>query len=444
MAVARDAKARAKRIDLAYFQKPHRFRRWKGILSVVAPALAAAWIAAMALKRDERIYTSGPMSPRHAMLETRCESCHTSPWAERYTNPAEWQDRLDRACLVCHDAPVHHDVVAGFTRGPKGHETSARCSLCHLEHKDLPRLAEVRDRHCVACHADLPAAGSEPHAAACPVGSKHEIQRKIAGFADGHPEFALVAKKIPDPTAVAFNHAVHLHPDTSLKKELLQSQLAKLPGRRGVEKAADGSLALGCSSCHRPTPTGESMAPLHYETHCRDCHALKLKDQKVPHEAPDVVRDFLRSRLSKEGKGGDALAEQVTEAEIPLYTSDPDGCMKCHKTDLGADFPASPPVVARTGLRRGPPGQDGEPRRWFVHSFFSHETHRELRCLECHAGADTSRLTADLLLPSQALCLKCHSPAGGVPDGCSTCHVFHDRSRARAGEGPLRIRDVSK
>jgi hypothetical protein len=163
-----------------------------------------------------------------------------------------------------------------------------------------------------------------------------------------------------------------------------------------------------------------------------------------PTWGPEELRDFLRSRLSKGGKGGDALSEQVTEAEIPLYTSDPDGCMKCHKTDLGADFPASPPVVARTGLRRGPPGEEGQPRHWFVHSFFNHNTHRELRCLECHAQAETSRLTADLLLPSQALCLKCHSPSGGVPYACVTCHLFHDKSRLRTAEGSLRIQEVSK
>lgn len=444
MALHRDAKARAKRIDLAYFKRPHRFRRWKGILSIAAPLAAAVWIAAMAVARDERIYNSGPMSARHAMLETRCASCHQSPWAERYTDPAGWQDRLDRACLVCHDAPVHHANASGFLRGPRGHETSARCSECHVEHRELPRLAEVRDRRCVSCHADLQRTGLEAHPAACPVGATHAVQDRIAGFADGHPEFALIARKMPDPSQVSFNHAVHLHPETVLKRDLLQSQLLKLSARRGVEKGAGGEFSLGCSFCHLPGAAGASMGPVHYESHCMDCHALKFRDQKVPHETPDVVRDFLRSRLSKEGKGGEALAELVTEAEIPLYSSDPDGCMKCHKSDLGADFPASVPVVARTGLRRGPAGRENEPRRWFQHSFFSHESHRELRCLECHAGAEASRKTADLLLPSQGICLKCHSPAGGVPHACVTCHLFHDRSRERTSEGALRIREVVK
>jgi len=101
-------------------------------------------------------------------------------------------------------------------------------------------------------------------------------------------------------------------------------------------------------------------------------------------------------------------------------------------------------VVTPTGLRRGPPGQDGAPRRWFLHSTLNHETHRELRCLECHAGAGDSKKTSDLLMPSQAVCQKCHSEAGGVSYTCVTCHRFHDRTKERAAEGRLLIPDVVK
>lgn len=439
MALLRDTKARAKRIDLSYFRQPHPFRRWMRILSVAAPLAAAAWIAAMAAGGDERIYNSGPVAARHAMLEKDCGACHAGSWALRYTDPGEWQARLDAACLKCHDGPVHHANQAGLIRG----RTSSNCSLCHVEHQGSARLAGVADRHCVSCHAALKTTGAEPHPASCPAGPAHGIHPAIERFDAGHPEFALLARRTPDPTAAAFNHAVHLHPDTAQKRELIQGQLKGLAGRRGVETASDGTRTLGCAYCHQTVPPGAEMAPVHYESHCRDCHPLKLKDERVPHEAPDTIRDFLRSRLARGGAGGEKLDEQTTDAEIPLYTSDPDGCMKCHKTDLGAEFPARPPVVARTGLRPGPPGREGTPRRWYVHSFFNHETHRELGCTECHA-ADGSKLTADVLLPSRAACLKCHGPAGGVSSTCVTCHRFHDRSRERAGEGRLRIGEVVK
>jgi hypothetical protein len=444
MALLRDAKARAKRIDLAYFRRLHPFRKWRRILSIAAPLAAAAWIAAMAARGDERIYNSGPLAARHAMLETRCGACHTTPWAMRYTDPAGWQERLDQACLACHDGPVHHLNAPGSARGPQGHETASACSQCHVEHKGLLRLSGVGDRNCTGCHADLKTSGPERHPPSCPAGAGHRIHPQIESFVRGHPEFALLAKKTPDPSVLSFNHSIHLHPDTAPKRELIQSQLRKLSGRPGVEGEPGGTLGLGCSYCHQPAAPGAYMAPLLYEKHCMDCHALRFRDERVPHRPPDVVRDFLRSRLAQAGKGGEALAELVTEAEIPIYTSDPDGCMKCHKTDLGANFPASPPVVSPTGLRPGPPGEEGSPRRWFVHSRFDHGAHRELRCLECHAGAESSRLTADVLLPSQTQCIRCHGPSGGVAFTCATCHLYHGPSRERPAEGRLRIGDVVK
>lgn len=444
MALLRDTKARAKRIDLTYFRKPGAFRRWTRVLSIALPTAGLAWVIAMAARGDERLYNSGMISTRHAMLENKCSACHTTPWAMRYTNPEEWQARLDQACLTCHDAPGHHKNTTGLVRTTRdGHLTAARCSQCHLEHKGETRLASVNDRSCTQCHADLKTTGPEPHPKTCPVGPGHAIHPKIDSFEVGHPEFALIAKKAKDPTVLAFNHAVHLQPDTSLKKDLIQKQLATLVGRRGVDKDKEG-LRLSCSYCHQTQPTGDAMAPVYYETHCRDCHPIKSDGEKLPHISADALRDFFRSRAAKKGAAGDALGEKVAEAEIPVYTSDPDGCMKCHKTDLGADFPNSPPVVARTGVRTGGPGQEGAPRRWFEHSLFNHETHRELRCAECHLGVDTSKLTSDLLMPNQAVCLKCHSTPGAVSSACVTCHRFHDRAALRPGEGRLQIRDVVK
>ena len=108
MALLRDTKARAKRIDLNYFRRLSPFARWKRGLSIALPAAALAWVIAMAARGDERIYNSGSISTRHRMLENQCGSCHTTPWALRYTSKAEWQEKLDAACLRCHDGPVHH------------------------------------------------------------------------------------------------------------------------------------------------------------------------------------------------------------------------------------------------------------------------------------------------------------------------------------------------
>jgi hypothetical protein len=441
MALLRDTKARAKRIDLTYFRTPGAFQRWKRILSMLLPGAGAVWVIAMAVGGDERMYNSGMISTRHAMLENKCGSCHTTPWALRYTKPDEWQERLDLACLTCHEAPVHHKNANGMVRTREGHTSSARCSQCHLEHKGAMRLADVSDRTCTQCHADLKTSGSEPHPKSCPAGADHTIHRKILSFENGHPEFALISMKAKDPTVLAFNHAIHLNPDTPLRRDLIQKQLKTLSGRRGVDPLGKG-LTLGCSYCHQTVPAGDAMAPVLYEAHCRDCHPLKTDGDKMPHVAPDLLRDFLRSRAAKKGAAGDALTEKLTEAEIPVYTSDPDGCMKCHKTDLGSDFPNSPPVVTRTGIRSSAPGQENLPRHWFSHSFFNHDTHRELVCVDCHQGVTMSKETSDLLQPGLQVCLKCHSAAGAVSSACVTCHRFHDRTLDHPRDGRLHIGDV--
>src|SRR5436190_95404 len=78
-------KTRAKRIEPEYFKRLHPFRRWKLILSIIAPVVAAAWLVAYAARGDQRLYTSGPLSTGHVMFGTQCADCHGSG---RATAPA--------------------------------------------------------------------------------------------------------------------------------------------------------------------------------------------------------------------------------------------------------------------------------------------------------------------------------------------------------------------
>jgi len=166
-------KVRAKRIAIDYFKGPHPFRRWKLILSLAAPTLAAFWVVGAAVQRDQRIYTSGPVSSAHAMFGARCSDCHVPatavPTAERPGAPGAGHFFLrptDKACLACHDGPIHHEQQV-FTPG---------CASCHVEHKGRVELAALSDPHCVQCHADLRTKGpGGPHFAqrvrAFPVGT---------------------------------------------------------------------------------------------------------------------------------------------------------------------------------------------------------------------------------------------------------------------------------
>src|SRR5581483_6073826 len=73
MARTRTTKTLAQRIDLNYFKRPTPLKRAKLWLSVLAPALALAWVAWLAAAKDSRAYSSGRLSAAHAV---QCDACH--------------------------------------------------------------------------------------------------------------------------------------------------------------------------------------------------------------------------------------------------------------------------------------------------------------------------------------------------------------------------------
>lgn len=448
MARPRTTKALAKRIDLEYFKKPHPFRVWKRNLTWAAVILGVAWPLAAAWQ-DESIFSAGPVSERHALFEDRCSKCHTPDWARRVTNPKGWQASLDEKCLHCHPGPVHHPNQTDYIRG----DSAARCSHCHFEHGGRARLARLTPRHCSMCHASLETTSVQaPHAAECLIRGNHVFAQSIGSFEGDHPEFEILKRNAKDPTLLSFNHLVHMQPGREARKmKLFQRDLARLSPNPRIE-SIDGVYLMKCSYCHEPERAGAYMKPIHYESHCRDCHPLKLEADPfenpiaVPHQTPAVVRDFLRSRfaafVADHADDEEWITDQVMDVEQTLYTSDPAACSKCHETELGDDFPDVPPILQPTGIHSGGPGYEGAPRRWFAHSFFNHKPHRELKCMACHKGADSTSKTSDLRLPGRAICLTCHSRSGGAPTTCVECHTFHDPTRARGTEGKLHLRDL--
>ena len=95
------------------------------------------------------------------------------------------------------------------------------------------------------------------------------------------------------------------------------------------------------------------------------------------------------------------------------------GCAYCHevKSSAGGAPRVTAPIL---------------PDRWMIHGNFDHSKHLvsatgvegKILCSACHE-VEHSRKTSDVLLPSKETCIQCHSPKGGVPDSCSTCHSYH-------------------
>jgi hypothetical protein len=61
------------------------------------------------------------------------------------------------------------------------------------------------------------------------------------------------------------------------------------------------------------------------------------------------------------------------------------------------------------------------------HAHFNHAKHANISCRDCHANAEGSQFTADVLMPRIVGCATCHSPGGvaAKASDCMTCHVYH-------------------
>jgi len=446
----RTAKKLAQRIDLSYFKRPHPFRRWRLILSIAVPAVAVAWVVLLGATGNDMPYSSGPVSSAHTLFGARCEVCHRQDTASGFRAHV-----TDASCLACHDAPRHSALE----------QVTPACASCHLEHRGAPRLALVSDRACASCHANLQTSRGTPR-----------VARTVTDFTGEHPEFAPV-RSGRDPGRLKFNHATHLK-----------------PALRGVS----GTTQLACADCHRTESTGQwrfaraarqpqivtsapdvnlsqqrrrpgggLMTPMSYEMQCAGCHPLDADPRlgaPVPHEAPEVVRTFVLTRL-RDHLRVDPSAWRVADAarRLPLNWPRPlppprtpdewigqqagtierllwrKTCQECHTVDAVADTMS---VAASSPLPRIVPPQ--VPERWLTRAVFDHGPHRLVTCASCHTRAETSTTAADLLLPGIESCRTCHRPDEAAASGCAECHTYHDWRLEKPAGGHFRLRQLTR
>jgi hypothetical protein len=293
----------------------------------------------------------------------------------------------------------------------------------------------VPDSRCTACHQSLEI---DTNVAANNPRPKGGFHKEIRAFSSNHPEFRLVAERSPDPTPLKLNHEKHLRPD--------------LPGPNGQR------FQLQCADCHRIDDNGKILS-VQFERDCQSCHSLAF-DERIPHQAPhesaDIVLGFVRTAFSRHA--GDHPGQ---------WKSDPDwhparsiAALRIMRDEAPQSLPAW--VEARVAASRrllfnqrcrechvvenpdsaSPAVQSFTvPGQWFVHSEFSHKTHRVMDCVSCHAGARTSTNTSDLMLPAKATCLTCHNDSNDSITACSTCHRYHQPWDGRV-KSPLRLEDL--
>lgn len=457
----RTTKTVAKRIDLNYFKRPSPWRRWRFALSVALPSLAVAWLAAYGVARNNHVYSSGKMSPAHAVLTRQCAACHITRAGSLRASAT------DQACLSCHDGPIHHaDQV--FTPS---------CSSCHVEHRGRMRLAATADESCTQCHADLRTSGKATSYA-----------RNITEFtSNGHPEFAPLRLGFRDPGTIKLNHAIHLKANligpnnTRVQLECddcHRADAANQSWRFGAAPASQSQPSMTASASagqmmpvsaqQEFVPPSHSsarayMQPIAYAKHCVACHPLlfdKRFTDSVPHDTPQVIHAFLVKRYAdyvaahpaelRETKSTIALPAKpvpispriytppewvnarVAEAELLLWAKT---CKQCHALSFAptpplASVPMPLPTVAKSNI----------PVRWFPDARFDHEAHRAWTCTTCHAGATTSQETADILVPGERTCEQCHHAGADAAEArCFECHTYHDWSKQKQVKGTAHV-----
>ena len=409
----RTQKKLAQRINLDYFKTLHGIPRWRRILSGVFVIVGLGWLAWHAVAGSPKPYNAGPLGQPHHLLGQKCDACHVS-------QPSFQKTATDQACLGCHDGPIHQ---ADQTFSPA-------CSSCHVEHQGTLRLASTSDRACTQCHADLKTTQGTT-----------KLVANITGFNGSHPEFAVLRPGASDPGTIKFNHQVHLKEDL---------------------RGPNGPVQLKCAECHQLGADEKSyMQPVDYDKHCAACHTLQFDrrfSESVPHKDPKIVYDFARAKLTAyiaahpaeiplvdepdkrlptrppqppARNAAEWVQQRMTDAQLLLWRK---SCKECHALSYPNGFEALP-TVAKASITK----------RWLPHAEFDHKAHQMVECVSCHAKANQSRETSDVLLPGVQSCQQCHHSGKDAAEArCFECHAYHDWSKEKPVAGKFTIKQLAQ
>ncbi|MGH9773667.1 MAG: hypothetical protein ACRD50_01835 [Candidatus Acidiferrales bacterium] len=284
----------------------------------------------------------------------------------------------DQACLTCHDGPQHQDGIA-----------ATGCAECHVEHRGrLVQIAHVRDANCALCHASL-----EP---------------AVSRF-NNHPGFVLPQT---DPGTVKLNHKAHL----------AQSLTCDQCHHTGI--ADPNACKPQGANCDRPSASLALMVPVTYKDTCEGCHdALNFQTafgDTAPHDTPEKIDAWFRRTHS-------ADPAKIASAEKQLWENT---CTFCHEQIQLSPGPL--PKIAPAKITQ----------RWFNNAVFSHDAHRSVDCLTCHASISNSESTQDINLPKVQDCQQCHRP-NRVESACFECHVYHDWTKETPTSGKITAKEVA-
>lgn len=386
-------------------------------------------------------WRTGALSSAHHGLEDQCEACHAEPFVAV----------RDRTCLACHADIADHAAAPrqAVARGPPAGFDKVQWDLAHALNKPGPGA-------CTDCHTEHEGAGRmEPTRERFCADCHGTLDTRLADTALGnardfgslHPQFQAVlttdrAQREPVRVSLAARprqwNGLRFPHGMHLSKTNGVAQMARrLGARRGY------GAPLDCADCHSPTADGVRFLPVDMEQDCEACHSL-VYDRIGP--TYRTLRHGNVEQMRADLLALDARAPRQAGRRRPgeygtLYRASFGGpgaaLLSRAMTEKGLCGECHVPGGARGSLEVMPVSQ---PARFMIHGWFDHEDHKQEQCTSCHA-AETSESSADLLLPVIAQCRECHQGESArmaeVPSSCAMCHSYHPRGGAAAA--PPRI-----
>ena len=415
--------------------------------------------------------------------DENCLHCHihshaTADNIKPFDHSSQMRESDVLNCAVCHEEHLGKPDLRAVS--------SVRCAACHGN-------LRTRDNES-SFHTKIASFAAHPEFAASRFRENAQTPATTEVPGKGHAVYAraqMAGGKLVDQTPLHFNHAAHLSAYGTL---LLDSTPQPDDAQRNIETDTNHRRwqKLKCVACHETDAAGKYMLPIKYELHCATCHPLSYSEKlsgeelkPLPHvelakvyvEAKDRLRNYVqwqianpeaKTRLREYEQWLDANPLESESAEEPRMPSKfapaarkegtlevrlkalwpgvreviKDGCAQCHLYR-----PAPPSIDAEVAIV--PPKI---PNRWMPHSKFDHEEHKSYTCVLCHdskalaeeypfkVGEDSdqerlldSQRTSDILMPSVAVCQKCHV-SRSVPDTgikanaeCVECHTYHHK-----------------
>lgn len=394
-------------------------------------------------------WSTGALSSAHHGLEDNCEACHVKPF----------ESVRDETCLTCHKAIGDHAKIDRQLtgRGPMsegdefqwavadmfGKEGPGSCTTCHTEHEGAGRMEPAAQQFCSDCHDGMDSRLTD---------TKLE---NAADFGDAHPQFQAIyhpqlgsdktarislSEKPQEQHGLKFPHDMHM---------AKQGGVARMARNIGAKQGYGNSLV--CADCHTPTADRAGFLPVNMEQDCESCHSLVYDKvgstfRSLQHGDVDAMQADLRAmdraprrpiaasigrrRPGEYARGG--LYYQNFGRPARSYIAinqalSKDGvCGECHIPTSRNGKADVMPVHLRAN--------------YLLNGWFDHKEHEQEKCSTCHK-ADTSKTSADLLLPGIAVCRDCHlgeaATKAEVPSSCAMCHSYHPKNtNGPAGQLP--------